>query len=379
MVIVFVVPTLESGGAERVMRLVANRLANGNPDWRVLLVSLLDAPEPSAPAFLRPGAKLEVVRLGCKRVSLAAPALWWLLVRNRARVVVSTLPHVIRMVSVVKMMMFMSIHHIARLANTYSQQYRHAGNHPGGLVVNLARLTNFAIDHFIAVSSGVAQDFRVLYNVPVKNISVINNPVEPESFVYTNQLPAPSDYRRVLLVGRLVEQKNFELAIRAFLLLKQRLNVPLRLTLVGEGPQKQMLSELANTLGVADEIEFAGYRRDVSDYYRASNVLLLTSLYEGFPNVLIEALHHGLPVVSVNCKSGPADILVDDRLGRLTNYDPIEIAGALEYCLNDISDSKTAEFRKQHVKQKYSIEYVSERYQKYIEMGLFPRQEINEN
>ena len=379
MVIVFVVPTLESGGAERVMRLVANRLANGNLDWRVFLVSLLDAPEPSPLGFLQPGAKLEVVRLGCKRVSLAAPALWWLLVRIRARVVVSTLPHVIRMVSVVKMMMFMSIHHIARLANTYTLQDRYAGNHHRGVAINLARLTNSAIDHFIAVSSGVAQDFRVLYHIPENNISVINNPIEPESFVYTNQLPAPRDYRRVLLVGRLVEQKNFELAIRAFLLLKRRLDVPLRLTLVGEGTQKQMLSELANSLGVADEIEFEGYRRNVGDYYRASNVLLLTSLYEGFPNVLIEALHHGLPVVSVNCKSGPSDIIVDERLGRLTNYDPIEIAGALEYCLNDISGSKAAEFREQHIKQKYSIEYVSEHYRKYIEMGLFSRQEINEN
>lgn len=373
MVIVFIVPTLESGGAERVMHLIAKQIANSNSNWRVLLVSLLDAPESISAAVMQSDMKLEVIGLGYKRVSLAVPALWWLLVKNRARVVVSTLPHVIRMVSVVKMMMFMSIYHIARLANTYSQQYMYANSRSRFIAVNLNRFINYAVDHFIAVSSGVSQDFGLLFHIPENKITVINNPIEPKSFLYNNQFPAARDFRRVLLVGRLVKQKNFELAIRAFLLLKQRINVPLRLTLVGEGPQRQMLSELAIKLGVADEVDFEGYRRNVGDYYRASDVLLLTSLYEGFPNVLIEALYHGLPVVSVNCKSGPADILVDDRLGRLTDYDPIQIAGALEYCLRDISDPKTAEFRKRHIMQHYSIEYLAEQYQKCIQMGLISR------
>jgi glycosyltransferase involved in cell wall biosynthesis len=362
MVVVFVIPRLESGGAERVMRLVAENLSTKNPDWKVVLISLLDRPSPHTHLSSKT-SPLEVITLGCNKVSFSIIKLRFALMKHQADVVVSTLPHVIRMVAILKILMRGSFSHIARLANTYSAQFGKSSSLP----FSFTRFTHRGINHFIAVSAGVKTDYEVTYAVPPGKISVINNPIDPSSFTYSHianirQRP----FKRVLTIGRLVEQKNLGLAFQAFKYLLTQMNSPLRLTIVGDGPHRPLLVELAKNLGLSENVEFMGYQRDVGDLYNSADIFLLTSLYEGFPNVIIEALHHGLPVVSVDCPSGPSEILCDSILGSVVTYDPEQIALALKGYLENGLDDAMQEYRKQHVLLNFSLDQITEEYKTLI-------------
>lgn len=363
MVVVFVIPRLESGGAERVMRLIAENLSKKNPDWKVVLVSLLDASAPQA-NLVSEGSSLEILALGCSKVSLSITKLRSVLIQQHADVVVSTLPHVIRMVAVLKVLMKGSFLHIARLANTYSVQF---SKNPQSLPLSFTRLAHRWINHFIAVSSGVKKDYEATYAVPSSKITVINNPIDPSSFTYFHP-PEDSQrpFKRVLTIGRLVEQKNLGLALQAFKCLLEQTDYPLRLTIVGDGPLRALLVEMAQSLGLAEYVEFVGYQRNVGDFYNSADIFLLTSLYEGFPNVILEALHHGLPVVSVDCPSGPSEILSDSRLGQVVKYDPEQIALALKKYMENDPGPVLQEYRKQHVLLNFSLDRITERYRTVI-------------
>ena len=109
-------------------------------------------------------------------------------------------------------------------------------------------------------------------------------------------------------------QKNHPLLLRAFARLAHR---DARLMLLGQGQNEAMLRALAGELGIADRVIFAGFHSDPSPFYATADLFVLSSDREGLPTVLIEALSFGLPPVSTDCPSGPAEILGNGRWGRL--------------------------------------------------------------
>ena len=125
------------------------------------------------------------------------------------------------------------------------------------------------------------------------------------------------------------EQKNFALLFEGFAILKREMP-DVALCIAGEGSQRRMLEERARTLGV--EVFMPGL---VTPYplMRASSVLTLTSRYEGFSLVLAEGLALGLPIVAVDCPSGPAEVLEQGRFGRLVEADATRIASSLKETL----------------------------------------------
>ena len=107
-----------------------------------------------------------------------------------------------------------------------------------------------------------------------------------------------------------------------------------RLVLLGQGQNEAMLRALADELGIADRVIFAGFHPDPSPFYATADLFVLSSDYEGFGNVIVEALSFGLPVVSTDCPSGPAEILGNGRWGRLVPVgDAAALAGAMREAL----------------------------------------------
>ena len=174
-------------------------------------------------------------------------------------------------------------------------------------------------DKVIAVSRGVAEDFRAAGGLPPSLLEVIYNPVwttdlEARAAVFVADPWFAADAPPVILgVGRLVKQKDFPTLVRAFALLRKCRCA--RLVVLGsaldEGKthtRQRELNELAAELGVAADVRFPGSVPDALPYMARAAVFVLSSRYEGFGNVLVEALACGTPVVSTDCPSGPAEI-----------------------------------------------------------------------
>ncbi|SHL76545.1 Glycosyl transferases group 1 [Paracoccus solventivorans] len=129
--------------------------------------------------------------------------------------------------------------------------------------------------------------------------------------------------RRILTVGNLKEVKNHPLLLRSF---AQIGDAQARLMILGQGGNEGKLRALAEELGIIGRVIFAGFHADPAPFYASADLFVLSSDYEGFGNVIVEALSFGLPVVSTDCPSGPAEILDGGRFGRLV---PVGDAAAL--------------------------------------------------
>jgi glycosyltransferase involved in cell wall biosynthesis len=186
-----------------------------------------------------------------------------------------------------------------------------------------------AADAIVAVSDAVADDLAATAPLSRAAITAIPNWVTADLAAGTGAAPEHPWLQAgappvVLAVGRLHWQKDFATLIRAFAVLRGRR--PARLVILGEGPERAKLDGLAAALGVAAEVHFAGFVDNPFAWMSRASVLTVTSLSEGFGNVIVEALACGLPVVSSACAGGPREILGGGRFGRLV---PVGDARAL--------------------------------------------------
>jgi glycosyltransferase involved in cell wall biosynthesis len=174
-------------------------------------------------------------------------------------------------------------------------------------------------DARLVVANVAAEDFARISGLPRNCFEVIYNPVDPPP---PDVQPAPEIEalwgdadRRIITVGTLKDQKNQALLIRSFARLRKRRAA--KLMIVGAGPLEEELKRLASSQGVADHVIFAGFAAQPWRHYLSADLVVLTSDYEGYPNVLVEAMRCGLAVVSTDCESGPREILEGGRFGRL--------------------------------------------------------------
>ena len=174
-------------------------------------------------------------------------------------------------------------------------------------------------DRVIALTRAMRTELESEWKVPSGKITLIYNGVPiPE----TPPIVARRDDPPVLLcVARLVPQKDHATLLRAFALL--RADRPCRLRLAGDGEEKGRLVALASELGIAADVEFLGHVDDVAPLYRDATLTVLSSRFEGFPNVLIEALAHGCPVVATDCPTGPREV-IDTSVGLLAKASDYE-------------------------------------------------------
>lgn len=214
----------------------------------------------------------------------------------------------------------------------------------------------------IGVSAGVAADMAALSGMPKEAFEVIHNPIpprpEPEQAaldVAENLWSGPLG-ARILTVGTMKAVKNHSLLLRAF----ARLDQPdARLMFVGDGTGRDALLSLARELGLADRVILAGFHRDPTPFYKTADLFVLSSNYEGFGNVIVEAMACGTPVVSTNCPSGPAEILENGRFGHLV---PVGDADALSKAMGaaldepvdrDVLKGRAADFSPEIAARKY--------------------------
>lgn len=198
----------------------------------------------------------------------------------------------------------------------------------------LARPTYSAADSIIAVSGGVSAALAEHFRIPEGRISVISNPIDVER---TRQLaregPGLSEDSPqsplIVAAGRLTEQKDFQMLVRAFHRIVQELPRA-RLCILGEGPLRADLESQITAAGLDERVLLPGFLRNPFPVLASGSCFALSSRWEGFPNVLLQALALGKPIVATDCPSGPSEILGGGRWGRLVPVgDDVSLAGGI--------------------------------------------------
>lgn len=196
-------------------------------------------------------------------------------------------------------------------------------------------------DRVIAVSAGVGEDLIRSIGIKRSQLLVIHNPiVEPELLKRAEESVAHpwflDDVPIILAVGRLVLQKDYPTLLDAFC--RVRLRGPTRLVILGDGELRDQLEDLARSRGVQDDVAFLGFVPNPPAYMKRCTVFVLSSRFEGFGNVLVEAMACGAPVVSTDCPSGPNEIISNGNSGLLVPVgDSRALAKAISALLDDDS------------------------------------------
>ena len=171
---------------------------------------------------------------------------------------------------------------------------------------------------------------------PWQRLALLPNPL-PGGLSLQESQPSPVQRQReVLAVARLVPQKGLDVLIRAFASLPPSVREGWRVTLVGDGPERQALEALASDAGLRDSICFEGFRSDPLVFMRRASIFALPSRFEGMPNALLEAMAAGLPSVVSDASPGPLEMVTDGRQGLVVPCDDVSaFATALQQLMRD--------------------------------------------
>ncbi len=288
---------------------------------------------------------VRVVDLETSRTLTSVPHLVRYLLTKRPDALLSTLMYVNVIAACAHFLAQSKARLVFREANIIAASEARRHSIKGRWIQRLAPWAYRYADAVIGVSAGVTDDIVNVLGVRKENVETIYNPVGEDVFQKAteevrNGLPGPPV---VLGVGRLAEQKGFDTLIRAFAQLRKRREASL--LILGEGEQREMLEKLARELSVYEDVSMPGFVENPFAYMRAANVFVLSSRWEGCPNVLLEAMASGAPVISTDCPSGPAEILENGEWGRLVGVDRVvELAAAMEESI-ETSDHPDVESR----------------------------------
>lgn len=206
------------------------------------------------------------------------------------------------------------------------------------------RMQGKMIDHFAALSDPMAREVAARMGVDRARVHVVPNPVlaltDLDAVVAPSSSSSPQQGRRFVAVGRLERQKNYPLMLRAF---AEGRGPDDRLTIFGEGRARFQLERLADRLGIAAKVHFAGFSADIRRQLPHHDLLLLSSRYEGQPGVVVEALACGLPVIATRCCASMPSLLDDGALGTLIDGgDETAFANAIRTADPDSQDRPRA-------------------------------------
>jgi glycosyltransferase involved in cell wall biosynthesis len=358
-------PTLYSGGAERVQLNLARYFLDRGLRVDLVVCKYFGSLKDQVPEGVR------LISLDARKVMFGVSAYLRYLRIARPSVVLSSVENAAIISCVGKMLSSHRHRLLVRLDNSLSE--------PGILPLQMHRWpvmtavasTFHAADAFVAVSNGLKEQLSHLPGLGKKPIRRIYNPIIHEGFEaqadLTPELPPSIKPGEpfVLAVGRLQKQKGYPQLLQAFSrVVKQR---PSHLVILGEGDDREELQGLASSLGIAPHVHFLGYTPNPLAYMRHAAVFVLSSLAEGFGNVIVEALACGTPVISTDCPHGPREILSGGRYGTLVPVGDVDsLAQAIVAKLNGLKPAMSEEL-KQHL-QLFSIETIGKHYVE--ELGL---------
>lgn len=304
--IFFIIPTLTQGGAERVIVTLLKFLDKRQFKATILVVNMNEE------VYRKEIPKgVDIIDLKCSRVSTAMPKIIFNIWRYKPNIVMSTLGHLNIAIAMTRIFMPFGIKFIARETIVVSEKLSR------GKLQRLWRLLHRifypTFDKIICQSEDMMVDLSHILGSE-KNLILINNPVDYLRIRNLARLQDQSveEYHKdksctyLVAAGRLIEQKGFEMLIEAIATID---NPKIRLAILGHGPLEEKLISLIEHYKLYDQVTLLGYKKNPYIWISRANAFVLSSHYEGFPNVVLEALSCSTPVISTPAPGGTKEII----------------------------------------------------------------------
>jgi glycosyltransferase involved in cell wall biosynthesis len=359
----FLIPDLSGGGAERVMLNLATGFAQQGLAVDLVVVRATGAYLSQVPPEIR------LVNLATQRLSNSFPALIRYLKQTRPQLLIAALEDINIAAIVAKKLAGVSTKVIVTIHSHLSLEARNSAQLKRKIVPYFLRWFYSFADAVVAVSEGVAEDLSQMSGLPLQKIKVIYNPIVTPTLLAKMREPVthpwliPGQVPVILGVGRLSIQKDFPTLIRAFAEVRRHRDV--RLLILGEGEERSHLEALVDQLNLTDEVDLPGFVPNPYAYMSHSALFVMSSAWEGFGNVLVEAMAAGTSVVSTDCKSGPAEILSQGQYGRLVAAGDVQgLAMAILKTLNEEPDPQTLRLRS----EEFSVDQALSQYRHVVDL-----------
>ncbi len=355
--VLFALPSLQGGGSERVISILLQHLD------RQKFIPMLIVLQKEGPYLKDIPSDVEIIDLRSKRLRDALFTLVKTIKTLKPDIVFSTLGHLNLYMALIKPILGEHIKLIARESSIVS--IRNRNNRYTFLFDRLYRIFYNKLDKIVAQSHYMKKDLCNHYHTHTHNITVINNPVDTQNIqqkmIAENKQIFKPNRVNLLAVGRLNAVKGFDLLITSIADIPENYH----LTIIGEGEEKEELLALVEKLDLAHRIHFAGFLSNPFPYMHQADIFVLSSRYEGFPNVVLEANACGTPVVAFACPGGTAEIIEEGINGFLaTCEDPKALAETLKKAASHTWNSEKI---MEHVVSRYDVNKITREYETLME------------
>lgn len=344
-------PNLEPGGAEHVVMMLLNYFDRTVFKMTLIVIDSGDGNlRPKVPADIR------LIALNKRRVRSALPALITLLRLNKPDIIFSNLSHLNLGLAMCKCWLPPNSNLVVRESNIISQNVR---LYSFSFVFKLLyKIFYKNIDIIICQSDEMADDLRQYYNIPSRKIRTINNPLDILSLQKRAGEFVPKRTSEYVFVacGRLDYQKGFDLLLHS---LSDLSNPNWVLWMIGEGKLARELRELSADLGISDKVTFLGFKENPYPYLKYADLFILSSRFEGIPNVVLESLALKTPVIATPAPGGVTALLSKSKACIVADDISVDgISSALEAYFKDtrfqkIEDELVAPFQVKFVTRQF--------------------------
>ena len=324
--VLFFLPDLDGGGAQRTIINIANALSRRG------IEASLAAVRADGPARAWLNKDVDLVDLGAGRIRHSVLPLRRAIKSIRPDVLFSTILDA----NIVAALATVGLIRKPKLILRETNSLRARGD-VGSFRWRLAGWAYTRADIVIALSSGVERELAEDFNLCRDRLLTVSNPVDvaaarTKAGLLDSVISSWEGYTLVA-AGRLHRQKGFDLLIQSIAELKRR---DIRIVILGDGPEEAALRRQVAQMNMSDRVEFTGFLDNPYPWLAAADLFVLPSRWEGFGHVIVEAMSVGTPVIAADCPHGPADIIEDGVDGRLTPVeDPVALGTAIEAMLSD--------------------------------------------
>ena len=349
--IIFILPDLETGGAERIVTTIANHLPREKFEPKILLLRK----EGGYLELLK--EDVEIIDLKIQRIrNSLIPILKEIKIR-KPDIVFSGFGEINAYLSLF-IKLFPKTKFIARETNVVSQ-------HVTRKEIRFFYKFYNNFHKIICQSDDMQNDLIENFNIEKEKIIKINNPVDFEFIeeklkISTKPESFKSDFKNIVAIGNLSSRKGFDNLLKVFSHLK---NEKILLHILGDGRDKELLHQMKTDLGL-ENVVFHGQQKNPYQFLKFADLFILSSRYEGFPNVLLEAGACGTYSLANNCKGGITEIIqpkINGEIGDIEN--PEKFADKI---VSILAETHNSEVIKNSIRSRFSKDLILERYEKLL-------------